>query len=91
MNHVADTSIVVGEAVEAMNDIYGSAQGIGKIIRLSMASPFRPISGRDIKVLISASSTQVERGVNLVGQTGETFALIVRQVGHSDASKAALI
>ena len=36
----------------------------------------------DIKALISASSTQVERGVSLVGQTGETFALIVEQVGH---------
>ncbi len=39
-------------------------------------------AARDIKVLISASSTQVERGVNLVGQTGNTFALIVEQVGH---------
>lgn len=39
-------------------------------------------AARDIRHLISASSTQVERGVNLVGQTGETFALIVDQVGH---------
>ncbi|CAH0497248.1 globin-coupled sensor protein [Novosphingobium sp. CECT 9465] len=39
-------------------------------------------AARDIKVLITASSHQVERGVNLVGQTGETFALIVDQVGH---------
>ncbi|MCX7282879.1 MAG: globin-coupled sensor protein [Novosphingobium sp.] len=36
----------------------------------------------DIKTLIGASSTQVERGVNLVGHTGEAFALIVQQVGH---------
>ena len=36
----------------------------------------------DIKTLISASSSQVERGVNLVGQSGETFAVIVEQVGH---------
>lgn len=39
-------------------------------------------AARDIKHLITASSTQVERGVSLVGQTGETFALIVEQVGH---------
>ena len=39
-------------------------------------------AARDIKTLISDSSTQVERGVNLVGHTGETFALIVEQVGH---------
>lgn len=39
-------------------------------------------AARDIKNLISASSNQVERGVHLVGQTGETFALIVEQVGH---------
>ena len=39
-------------------------------------------AARDIKVLITASSNQVERGVNLVGQTGETFAVIVDQVGH---------
>ena len=36
----------------------------------------------DIKNLISASSNQVERGVHLVGQTGDAFALIVEQVGH---------
>ncbi len=36
----------------------------------------------DIKTLISASSTQVERGVSLVGQSGNTFAVIVEQVGH---------
>lgn len=39
-------------------------------------------AARDIKELISASSVQVERGVNLVGQTGETFSTIVDQVGH---------
>ncbi|HQS97541.1 MAG: globin-coupled sensor protein [Novosphingobium sp. 17-62-19] len=39
-------------------------------------------AARDIKTLISDSSTQVERGVNLVGQTGDTFAVIVEQVGH---------
>lgn len=39
-------------------------------------------AARDIKHLITASSTQVERGVSLVGQTGDTFALIVEQVGH---------
>ncbi len=36
----------------------------------------------DIKALISASSTQVERGVSLVGQTGNTFSVIVEQIGH---------
>ena len=39
-------------------------------------------AARDIKQLISQSSVQVERGVSLVGQTGETFAVIVDQVGH---------
>lgn len=39
-------------------------------------------AARDIKTLIGASSVQVERGVNLVGQTGETFSIIVEQVGH---------
>ena len=109
---------VVGEAVNAMNDIHGSAQEIGKIISTIdgiafqtnllalnagveaarageagrgfavVATEVRALAqrtadaARDIKVLISASSTQVERGVNLVGQTGETFALIVEQVGH---------
>ncbi|WP_353227411.1 globin-coupled sensor protein [Novosphingobium sp.] len=35
----------------------------------------------DIKKLISASSVQVERGVDLVGQSGDTFARIVSKVG----------
>ncbi|MFM2372366.1 MAG: hypothetical protein RIS85_2088, partial [Pseudomonadota bacterium] len=39
-------------------------------------------AARDIKQLIGQSSVQVERGVTLVGQTGETFSLIVEQVGH---------
>lgn len=39
-------------------------------------------AARDIKTLISASSTQVERGVSLVGQTGEMFAVIVDRVGQ---------
>ncbi|HQS69438.1 MAG: globin-coupled sensor protein [Novosphingobium sp. 28-62-57] len=39
-------------------------------------------AARDIKTLISESSTQVERGVSLVGQTGVMFAVIVEQVGH---------
>ncbi|NLR71340.1 globin-coupled sensor protein [Novosphingobium sp. ERN07] len=39
-------------------------------------------AARDIKTLIVDSSVQVERGVNLVGQTGETFSVIVEQVGH---------
>jgi len=36
----------------------------------------------DIKTLISQSSAQVERGVALVGQTGDTFARIVGKVGE---------
>lgn len=39
-------------------------------------------AARDIKQLIGQSSVQVERGVALVGQTGETFSVIVDQVGH---------
>ncbi|MCY1671310.1 methyl-accepting chemotaxis protein [Novosphingobium sp. SL115] len=39
-------------------------------------------AARDIKQLIGQSSVQVERGVSLVGQTGETFSVIVEQVGH---------
>lgn len=35
----------------------------------------------DIKNLIGESSAQVERGVDLVGQTGDTFARIVSKVG----------
>ena len=109
---------VVGEAVQAMNDIHHSAQEIGKIISVIdgiafqtnllalnagveaaragdagrgfavVATEVRALAqrtadaARDIKHLITASSTQVERGVSLVGQTGDTFALIVEQVGH---------
>jgi len=36
----------------------------------------------DIKTLIGASSAQVERGVDLVGQTGDTFERIVGKVGE---------
>jgi len=36
----------------------------------------------DIKTLISQSAVQVERGVSLVGQTGDTFAKIVGKVGE---------
>jgi methyl-accepting chemotaxis protein len=36
----------------------------------------------DIKKLIGESSVQVERGVTLVGQTGETFERIVSRVGE---------
>ena len=36
----------------------------------------------DIKKLIGASSIQVERGVDLVGQTGDSFARIVSKVGE---------
>jgi len=36
----------------------------------------------DIKKLIGESSAQVERGVDLVGQTGDTFARIVGKVGE---------
>ena len=36
----------------------------------------------DIKKLIGASSVQVERGVDLVGQTGDSFARIVTKVGE---------
>jgi methyl-accepting chemotaxis protein len=36
----------------------------------------------DIKTLIGQSSVQVERGVSLVGQTGDTFARIVGKVGE---------
>ena len=36
----------------------------------------------DIKTLIGESSAQVERGVDLVGQTGDTFARIVNKVGE---------
>ncbi|EGD59137.1 methyl-accepting chemotaxis sensory transducer [Novosphingobium nitrogenifigens DSM 19370] len=39
-------------------------------------------AARDIKKLIGASSVQVERGVELVGQTGESFARIVEKVGE---------
>lgn len=109
---------VVGEAVDAMKDIHGSAQEIGKIISVIdgiafqtnllalnagveaaragdagrgfavVATEVRALAqrtadaARDIKTLISASSTQVERGVSLVGQTGNTFSIIVEQVGH---------
>ncbi len=38
-------------------------------------------AARDIKTLIGVSSTQVERGVSLVGQTGVMFAVIVEKVG----------
>ena len=36
----------------------------------------------DIKKLISESASQVERGVSLVGQTGDTFGRIVSKVGE---------
>ena len=36
----------------------------------------------DIKKLIGASAVQVERGVELVGQTGDTFTRIVGKVGE---------
>ena len=36
----------------------------------------------DIKTLIGQSAIQVERGVSLVGQTGDTFAKIVGKVGE---------
>lgn len=36
----------------------------------------------DIKKLISESASQVERGVELVGQTGDTFTRIVAKVGE---------
>lgn len=36
----------------------------------------------DIMTLIGQSSVQVERGVALVGQTGDTFAQIVGKVGQ---------
>jgi methyl-accepting chemotaxis protein len=39
-------------------------------------------AARDIKTLIGGSSAQVERGVDLVGQTGDTFARIVAKVGE---------
>lgn len=39
-------------------------------------------AARDIKELITASSQQVERGVDLVGQTGETFNRIVTGIGE---------
>ena len=39
-------------------------------------------AARDIKNLIGESSTQVERGVDLVGQTGDTFARIVSKVAN---------
>lgn len=36
----------------------------------------------EVKALITASSTQVSRGVDLVGRTGEAFAAINRDVGE---------
>ena len=39
-------------------------------------------AARDIKTLIGASGLQVERGVDLVGQTGATFDRIVGKVGE---------
>ena len=39
-------------------------------------------AARDIKNLIGESSIQVERGVDLVGQTGDTFARIVSKVAN---------
>jgi methyl-accepting chemotaxis protein len=109
---------VVGEAVQAMNDIHGSAQEIGKIIAVIdgiafqtnllalnagveaaragdagrgfavVANEVRALAQRsadaalDIKKLISDSSAQVERGVHLVGESGDTFGRIVSKVGE---------
>ncbi len=39
-------------------------------------------AAKEIKALISASSTQVERGVDLVGQTGQALVTIVAQVAE---------
>ena len=39
-------------------------------------------AAKEIKTLISASSGHVERGVNLVGQTGEALKRIVESVAH---------
>jgi methyl-accepting chemotaxis protein len=41
-------------------------------------------AAREIKALISASSAQVDRGVKLVGQTGEALGDIVVKVAHID-------
>ncbi|MCH7627922.1 MAG: globin-coupled sensor protein [Proteobacteria bacterium] len=109
---------VVGEAVQAMNDIQHGAQEIGKIIAVIdgiafqtnllalnagveaaragdagrgfavVANEVRALAQRsaeaalDIKKLIGHSSAQVDRGVAIVGQTGETFGRIVGRVGE---------
>jgi len=41
-------------------------------------------AAREIKALINASSRQVERGVQLVGQTGEALGAIVNKVAEID-------
>ncbi|WP_334162091.1 methyl-accepting chemotaxis protein [Phenylobacterium sp.] len=41
-------------------------------------------AAKEIKALISASSSQVEQGVGLVGQTGEALQAIVTQVAEID-------
>lgn len=41
-------------------------------------------SAKEIKTLISASTTQVDLGVNLVGETGEALARMASKVGEID-------
>jgi methyl-accepting chemotaxis protein len=56
-----------------------------------VATEVRALAGRsaqaakEIKALISASSTQVSQGVRLVGQTGEALGRIVAHVGQINA------
>ncbi len=42
-------------------------------------------AAKEIKDLISTSRTEVESGVKLVGETGETLNLIIERVGEIDA------
>jgi methyl-accepting chemotaxis protein len=47
-------------------------------------------AAKDIKVLISASSQQVEQGVTLVGETGTALIRIARQVNEINDSVNAI-
>lgn len=117
-SEAANGGTVVERAVEAMNAIQQSSQGVAQIISVIdgiafqtnllalnagveaaragdagrgfavVANEVRALAQRsaeaalDIKTLIGQSSLQVERGVALVGQTGDTFARIVGKVGE---------
>jgi methyl-accepting chemotaxis protein len=115
------STIVVRQAVEAMDEIAQSSRQIGQIIGVIdeiafqtnllalnagveaaragdagrgfavVASEVRALAQRsaeaakEIKDLISSSAGQVERGVRLVAETGESLGRITRQVAEINA------